>query len=82
MERSTISGNTAESGGIYSSTHHYDFTSSKTTITNPTISGNAATSSNGHGGGVYNIFGLTEIENSTITDNTATGPLTRSSGYP
>jgi CSLREA domain-containing protein len=74
---STISGNTAEAGsdagesgeggGIYSDTD----LDTKTTITNSTISGNTADGDDGIGGGVYNVFGTTEIKFSTITLNTA-----------
>ena len=64
---STISGNSTDSsgGGVYSNT---TLSGKTTTITNSTISGNTATS---FGGGVYNNDGLTFIEHSTITDNTA-----------
>jgi hypothetical protein len=75
---STISGNTAaagseasqggEGGGILSDTNIEDAT---TTITNSTISGNTADGDGAIGGGVYNTFGLTVIEFSTITNNTA-----------
>ena len=68
---STISGNTASGGGggnrgggIFSNTSG----SQTTTITNSTVSGNTA--QNG-GGGVHNNSGLTAIEFSTITKNTA-----------
>jgi predicted outer membrane repeat protein len=61
-----VSGNSANrGGGIYSSTA---VSVGRTTITNSTISGNSAT---GGGGGVYNADGLSVIEYSTITDNTA-----------
>ena len=63
---STISGNSARvGGGVYSDT---DLSSIKTTITNSTISGNSATQ---RGGGVSNNDGLSVIEHSTITNNTA-----------
>jgi CSLREA domain-containing protein len=63
---STISGNSAgqSGGGVYSNT---SLTDPKVTITNSTISGNSATSR----GGVFNGDGLTVIEHSTITKNTA-----------
>jgi Bacterial Ig-like domain len=75
---STISGNTAEAGsaagasggeggGIFSDTD-LDTT---TTIRNSTISGNTADGDGAIGGGVFNSFGLTVIEFSTITNNTA-----------
>jgi CSLREA domain-containing protein len=75
---STISGNTAEAssaagasggegGGIFSDTD-LDTT---TTIRNSTISGNTADGDGAIGGGVSNSFGLTVIEFSTITNNTA-----------
>jgi hypothetical protein len=64
---STISGNRAgnEGGGVYSAN---SLSGPTTTITNSTISGNTATS---RGGGVFNGDGLTVIEDSTITKNTA-----------
>ena len=63
---STISDNSAIiGGGVFSNT---DLSGPKTTITSSTISGNTATS---RGGGVINFDGLTEIEHSTITDNSA-----------
>jgi hypothetical protein len=75
---STISGNTAaassdatqggEGGGIWSDT---DIVANSTTITNSTISGNTADGDSALGGGVYNSDGLTVIEFSTITNNTA-----------
>jgi hypothetical protein len=73
VERSTISGNTAGwGGGIYSDTVSLagseGYPTSKTAITNSTISGNTARSG---GGGVFNGMGLTEIEHSTITNNSA-----------
>jgi len=65
---STISGNTAldAGGGVYSDTNLEGKT---TTIRNSTISGNTAPTY--VGAGVYNFGGLTVIESSTITDNTA-----------
>jgi CSLREA domain-containing protein len=87
---STISGNTSgpssfggEGGGIYSTNDIPDTDPTNdpdetTTITNSTISGNTAAGEPGIGGGVYNSFGLTVIENSTITLNTA--PDGRGSG--
>ncbi len=63
---STISGNSANiGGGVFSNT---DLSGPKTTITNSTISGNTATS---RGGGFFNFDGLSVIEHSTITNNTA-----------
>jgi hypothetical protein len=69
---STISGNTAgsgtfggEGGGIFS---NHD---SNLTVTDSTISGNTADGDGAIGGGVYNSFGLTVIDFSTITNNTA-----------
>jgi hypothetical protein len=65
---STISDNSAfEGGGIYSDTN---LSGQTTTITNSTISGNTARLA-GDGGGVRNFEGLTVIEFSTITNNTA-----------
>jgi hypothetical protein len=79
---STISDNTAfdEGGGIYSLTEFPDDDpdndpDTSTTITNSTISGNSAESEGvvgaAGGGGVLNVSGLTVIEFSTITNNTA-----------
>ena len=68
---STISDNSAvEGGGIYSQTN---LSGQTTTITNSTISGNTTRrlAGEGFGGGVSNFEGLTVIEFSTITDNTA-----------
>ena len=63
---STISDNSANiGGGVFSNT---DLSGPKTTITNSTISGNTALL---RGGGVINFDGLTEIEHSTITNNSA-----------
>ena len=64
---STISGNRAgdEGGGVSSTT---SLSGPKTTITNSTISGNYATA---RGSGVSNNDGLTVVEHSTITKNTA-----------
>jgi hypothetical protein len=56
-----------DGGGIYSDT---DFPA-KTLISNSTVSGNRVTLANSVGGGVYNGGGLTEIKNSTITNNAA-----------
>ena len=66
---STVSGNTATNsgGGVYSLTGNLT-SGLTTTIANSTISGNTATI---EGGGVYNFGGLTVVEFSTITDNTA-----------
>jgi CSLREA domain-containing protein len=65
---STISGNYADlGGGFYSTTGNLYNPSKKTTVTNSTISGNSST----RGGGVLNWAGLTVIEHSTITKNTA-----------
>jgi CSLREA domain-containing protein len=73
---STISGNTSgpssfggEGGGIRSGTGFFD-PDETTTIINSTISGNTAAGEGAVGGGVYNSFGLTVIEFSTITNNT------------
>ena len=65
---STVRGNTADDGGggIFSFTN---LSGQTTTITNSTISGNTTTKRGG--GGVYNSRGLTVIEHSTITNNTA-----------
>jgi len=71
VERSTISGNTSQrGGGVFSSTFYGPGFPiiDRTIITNSTISGNSA---NVSGGGVFNFNGLTKIENSTITNNTA-----------
>jgi Bacterial Ig-like domain len=67
VNNSTFSDNRANlrGGGIFPDTTFFGET---TTITNSTISGNIAQTS---GGGVYNNDGLTEIEFSTITKNTA-----------
>ena len=63
---STISDNSAIiGGGVFSNT---DLSGPKTTITNTTISGNTALQ---RGGGVINFDGLSVIEHSTITNNTA-----------
>ncbi len=64
---STISDNSAIiGGGVFSNT---DLSGTqKTTITNTTISGNTALQ---RGGGVINFDGLSVIEHSTITNNTA-----------
>jgi len=72
---STISGNSTRGsgGGIFSDTNLSDLT---TTLTNSTISGNT---SGFRGGGVRNVDGLTVIEFSTITNNTA-GDLAGSGG--
>ncbi len=72
VEGSTFSGNSADTGGGIES-YTDDVTSSepepeeRTTIRNSTFSGNSADI----GGGVYNHGGLTVMENTTITDNTA-----------
>ena len=66
VSNSTISGNSATyGGGIYSNTN---LSGQVTAIRNVTISGNSA---DGNGGGLYNVDGLTVIQFSTITDNTA-----------
>ena len=67
---STISGNStsgsgADGGGIYSNTNLTDQT---TRIIRSTLSGNSTA---GRGGGLFNADGLTVIESSTITNNTA-----------
>ena len=63
---STISDNSARTGsGVFSDT---DLSGVTTTITNSTISGNTATV---RGGGFFNFDGLSVIEHSTITNNTA-----------
>lgn len=68
----TVTGSTVSSnegsvvgGGIVSDTN---LSGATTTITNSTISGNTA---NALGGGVFNAGGLTEIENTTVTNNSA-----------
>ncbi|WP_353081654.1 choice-of-anchor Q domain-containing protein, partial [Tessaracoccus lapidicaptus] len=65
IERSTISGNSANDvgGGIRSL--------GNTTIVNSTISGN--TSTGWHGGGVFHTDGAMTISASTVTGNTAPG---------
>lgn len=73
INSSTVSGNSADfAGGIFSGTSSVSATTpnpaERTTIRNSTISGNEASS---RGGGVRNNNGLTIIENSTITKNTA-----------
>ena len=67
VTNSTFSENSANlrGGGIFSNTN---LSGETTTITNSTISGNTAQTS---GGGVFNEDGLTVIEFSTITLNTA-----------
>ena len=65
-----------EGGGIYSTNDIPDTDTANdpddtTTITNSTISGNGVTGDGAVGGGVYNSSGLTVIEHSTITNNTA-----------
>ena len=63
-------GNTrGDGGGIYSDTEFGSETTTTTTITNSTISGNTAPFF--VGAGVYNFGGLTVIEFSTLTNNTA-----------
>jgi CSLREA domain-containing protein len=72
---STVSGNTATTGGgIFSFTNLSG--TSTTTIENSTISGNTATF---RGGGIYNDHGRTTITSSTITENYASS-LYQSSG--
>ncbi len=63
---STLSGNNAvvQGGGLWSSTN---LSGTACTVRNCTLSGNSALT----GGGIYNGAGLTSIENSTITNNTA-----------
>ena len=77
---STISDNSARAGGgVFSDT---DLSGVTTTITNSTISGNSATV---RGGGFFNFDGLSVIEHSTITNNTAptgTGSGAASFGAP
>lgn len=77
---STVSGNSAAGGGgIFSQTRvptdRNPNPAERTTITNSTISGNTGNAFNipdsNFGGGVYNERGLTIIEYTTITDNTA-----------
>ena len=71
--RSTMSSNEATTfgGAIYSFTELPGDGLLKATITNTTVSGNFVTSATGAGGGIYNEEGLTEIQNSTITNNRA-----------
>lgn len=67
IERSTISGNSANDvgGGIRSL--------GNTTIVNSTVSGN--TSTGWHGGGVFHTDGAMTVSASTVTGNTAPGGL-------
>jgi predicted outer membrane repeat protein len=67
LTNSTVSGNSTEGqgGGISSNTDRSGHT---TTLTNSTVSGNSA---GGAGGGLFNGNGLTVIDHSTITQNTA-----------
>ena len=77
VTRSTISGNRADlGGGIYSDTGNLYNLSKRTTVTNSTISGNSSP----RGGGVLNWDGLTVIEHSTMTRNTAPSSDQRGSG--
>ena len=65
VAETTISGNSAGFGaGVFSRTHG----AQSTTISNSTVSGNLASE---RGGGVRNAEGLTTIEYSTITGNSA-----------
>jgi Ca2+-binding RTX toxin-like protein len=70
INSSTISNNSntgvdSKGGGIYSDSQS---TGSIATITTSTISGNSTV---GRGGGIYNIGGLLQLRNSTVTNNTA-----------
>ncbi|MGH3088536.1 MAG: Ig-like domain-containing protein [Rubrobacteraceae bacterium] len=79
LNDSTVDNNWADSsgGGITSFTNLSD---RATTIRNSTVSLNTASGSTAEprGGGIYNIRGLTRIENSTIAFNTT--PTARGSG--
>ena len=69
VDGSTISGNTAGTNGGGIDTLTYSLGVSTTaTITNSTISGNIA---DGVGGGIFVLDGLTIVEHTTITLNTA-----------
>lgn len=68
VERSTITANTGEVGGIHSQPHPE--AGAKTTIRDSTISGNVATGAGGTGG-LRLEGGVAEIHNSTIAANTA-----------
>ena len=73
---STISGNTADSGGgIFSDTNLNPV--GTTTISNSTISGNLADGR--EGGGLFNFSGAAVIRRSTITNNT--GPSGREAAW-
>ncbi|MGF1470997.1 MAG: choice-of-anchor Q domain-containing protein [Rubrobacteraceae bacterium] len=80
VNRSTISGNdSTDGGGIFTRTREPTDRdpnpTERTTITNSTISGNTANAfiiqGGNFGGGVLNERGLTIIEYTTVTDNTA-----------
>ncbi len=62
---STLSGNTAPTGG---GLYMLAFLPDTTLVRNSTISGNEASIA---GGGIYNFFGHMIVEHSTITNNTA-----------
>jgi hypothetical protein len=65
---STIAGNLAYNGGGIATGYGHPLT-----ISNSTISGNAATGAYGRGGGIANSYELLTISNSTISGNAATG---------
>jgi len=68
LSNSTIFDNSArQGGGIYTGGQLYYFSVGSATITNSTVSGNAASED---GGGIYNYSNVTVI-NSTIANNTA-----------
>lgn len=64
----TISGNTATVGG---GGINNDGVQATMTITNSTISSNAATGLGAEGGGIRNVGGLVNVTNSTISGNSA-----------
>lgn len=70
ITNSTISGNTSGAGGGTGGGGIYNLTGSTVTITNSTISGNSIPSGNGRGGGINN-GGTLNLNNVTITNNTA-----------
>ncbi len=66
LTNSTISGNTAnKNGGGFSNAPNMG----AATLTNSTITGNA--SETGSGGGIFNVFGMIELINTIVAENTA-----------
>jgi hypothetical protein len=70
ITNSTISNNTSGAGGGTGGGGISNGTGSTSTITNSTISGNSVPSGNGRGGGINN-GGTLNLNNVTITNNTA-----------